>query len=195
MRQGAQLHLRLGVRYVSAPMVGPRCPSSPVSGQGSTDRLAEVGIATAYHLGVAGYTHLYVIGSPGGFAGTDGVNPIETLIFVGEADRMWVEGRYFDANCGPLGRVKAIVPAGPDAPDMLLDACLSFHPRPFQACPSFAIVADQLGDTERLDFDRWTAIPAAWFHLREEARPIFATLHIWRADLIALDHSDRRRRA
>jgi hypothetical protein len=132
---------------------------------------------------VAGYTHLYVIGGQGGFAGADGVNPIETLVLVGEADRMWLEGRYFDAGHAPMGRVKVMIPAGPHAPDMLLDACLAFHPGPFQGCPSFPTVAEQL----RLDFDRWTAIPAAWPQLREEARAVFSQLHMWRADLVALD--------
>jgi hypothetical protein len=130
---------------------------------------------------MAGYTHLYVIGGQGGFGGADGVNPVETLILVGEADRMWLEGRYFDAGHGPMKQVKVMVPAGPKAPNMLLDASLAFHPGPF------AVASEQLGDTERLDFDHGEAIPAAWPQLREEARTIFSQLHIWRADLVSLD--------
>ena len=118
---------------------------------------------------MAGYTHFYVIGSPGGFAGADGVNPIESLILVGEADRMWFEARYFDAHHKALRSLKTMVPAGPDALDMLLDAGLCFHPGPFRWCPTFAIVAEQLGETTRLDFDRWNDIPAAWPELREES--------------------------
>jgi hypothetical protein len=141
----------------------------------------------SYTSDVAGYTHLYVIGGEGGFSGSDGVNAIQTLILVGEADRMWLEGRYFDACPGPMGKLKTMVPAEPEALDALLDACLMFHPDPFEDCPSFATVVEQLGNTEHLDFSHWTAIPAAWPQLREEARPAFSQLHIWRADLDALD--------
>ena len=136
---------------------------------------------------MAGYTRLYVIGDQGGFAGSDGVNPIETLILVGEADRKWFEGPYCDARHGSMGRLKTMVPAEPEALDALLDACIIFHPDPFRACPSFPIVVEQLSDTERLDFNLWTGIPAVWPQLREEARSIFSQLHIWKADLVALD--------
>jgi len=100
---------------------------------------------------------------------------------------MWFEARYFDADHSALRSLKTMVPAGPDALDMLLDACLCFHPGPFRSCPTFATVAEQLGDTTRLDFDRWTDVPAAWPELREEARPAFRRLYIWRADLAALN--------
>lgn len=141
----------------------------------------------SYTFVVAGFTRLYVIGGPGGFAGSDGVNPIETLILVGEADRTWLEGRYFVSGRGPIGQVKTMVPAEPGALDALLDACLVFHPDPFRECPSFETVIDQIGTTDHLDFHLWSAIPTAWPALREQARPIARQLHVWRADLEALE--------
>ncbi len=143
-----------------------------------------------YTPGVAGYTHLYVVGGEGGFAGADGVNPIKTLILVGGADRVWFEGRYLDPNHGPMGKLKTIVPAEPEPLDALLDACLAFHPAPFRDCPSFTSVVEQLGDTEHLEFSVWTAIPRAWPRLREEGRSILPTLHIWSAKLEALQVED-----
>jgi hypothetical protein len=92
---------------------------------------------------------LYVNGSPGGFA--DGVNH------------------------NALRSLKTMVPAGPGALDLLLGACACFHPVPFHSYPTFATVAEQLGDTTRLDFVPWTDIPTAWPELREEAGRPFAS--------------------
>lgn len=150
-------------------------------------RIGSIEATSTYTSVVAGYTHFYVIGKQGGFAGADGVNPIESVLVVGEADRMWFEARYFDTGHTALGSLKTMIPASPDALDMLLDACLCFHPGPFRSCPSFITVTEQLGDTTRLDFHHWTDIPAAWPELREEARAAFRQLHIWRADLEVVD--------
>lgn len=133
---------------------------------------------------MAGYTKLYVIGDPGGFLGSDGVNPIYLLILVGESDRQWLEPHYLDTSIAPLGDLRVIVPAGPDHPDSVLDACIGFFPGPFTACGSFHDVASQLVGVERLDFHLGArSVPTSWTTLREEARPIFDELHIWRAEL------------
>lgn len=56
--------------------------------------------------------------------------------------------------------------------------------------PSLEVVESALGDAERLDFDLGrTSIPAAWARLREEARPVFAALNVWQADLVPLARS------
>jgi len=89
---------------------------------------------------VAGYSKFYVIGGQGGFMGADGVNPIEFLVLVGDAGRQWLEPHYFDRSIKPIGRLRAIVPAGPDQPDSLLDACIAFCPRHFRECPSLGEV-------------------------------------------------------
>lgn len=120
--------------------------------------------------------------------GADGVNPIEFLILVGGADRHWLEPHYIDSSITPIGRVQVIVPARPNAPDSLLDACIAFCPRHFTSCPSLAEVETALADEDRLDFHLDAqGIPAAWARLREEARPRFAALNIWQADLAPLD--------
>jgi len=136
---------------------------------------------------VAGYSKLYVVGGLGGFMGADGVNPIEFLVLVGDADRQWLEPHYFDKSIRPVGRLRVIVPAGPDHPDSLLDACIAFYPQHFRSCPSLEEVESALREAERLDFHaRSQEIPAAWASLREEARPLFAAMNIWRADLIPI---------
>ncbi len=137
---------------------------------------------------MAGYSRLYVVGGLGGFMGADGVNPIEFLILVGEGNRQWLEPHYFDRSIRPMGKIRVIVPAGPDHPDALLDACLAFYPRHCESCPSLARVEAALQDAERLDFDAEPrGIPAAWADLREEARPLFAAMNIWRADLVPIN--------
>ena len=133
---------------------------------------------------MAGYSRLYVVGGLGGFQGADGVNPISFQILVGDADRQWLEAHYFDASIKPLGDVRIIVPAGPDHPDALLDASIAFFPQQFRACPSLVAVEAELRGVKRLDFDSGRGIPAASGALREEARPLFGELHIWRADLV-----------
>lgn len=136
---------------------------------------------------MAGFSRLYVVGGQGGFMGADGVNPIEAMVLIGDADRQWLEARYFDTSITPIGAVRVIVPAGPDLPDSLLDACIAFFPRYFKACPSLAEVESALEGVERLDFDaRPQDIPFAWAKLREEARPMFAQMAIWKADLVRL---------
>lgn len=119
--------------------------------------------------------------------GADGVNPIEFLVLVGDADRQWLEPHYFDRSIMPIGRVQVIVPPGPDHPDSLLDACIAFCPRHFRTCPSLGEVESALRDADRLDFDaRPQDIPPAWANLREEARPLLAAMSIWRADLVPI---------
>ena len=116
--------------------------------------------------------------------GADGVNPIEFLVLVGDADRQWLEPHYFDMSIKPMGKLKVIVPEGPDQPDSLLDACIAFCPRHFRGCPSLTEVESELRDMNRLDFDaRPQDIPTAWVSLREEARKLFSEMGIWQADL------------
>jgi hypothetical protein len=137
---------------------------------------------------VAGYSKLYVVGGLGGFMGADGVNPIEFFVLVGDADRQWLEPHYVDKSIMPIGRIRIVLPARPDHPDSLLDACIAFCPRHFRSCPSLAEVESALGDADRLDFDAHRGgIPAAWPGLRDEARPLLAAMNIWRADLVPIE--------
>ena len=136
---------------------------------------------------MAGYSRIYVVGGLGGHDGCDGVNPIEFMLLVGNADRQWLEPRYMDAATKPLGRLRFVVPEGPDHADALLDACIAFAPRYFAECPSLAKVAAELRDVERLDLHMPIGpIPAAWAVLREEARAPFARLNIWDGELTRL---------
>lgn len=122
--------------------------------------------------------------------GADGVNPIEFLVLVGDADRQWLEPHYFDRSIKPIGKLRVIIPAGPDQPDSLLDACIAFCPRHFRNCPSLGEVESALRDAERLDFHaRPQDIPTAWARLRDEARPLLTDMSIWRADLMPIERT------
>ncbi len=132
---------------------------------------------------MSGYSRLYVLGGEGGYVGADGINPIGLFILVGEGHRQWLEPYYVDHSLKPLGAVRNLIPAEPDHPDMLLDALIAFAARLFETCPSLLAVEEQLGDADYLDFSSVDpGIPASWADLREEARPLFADLNIWRAD-------------
>lgn len=109
------------------------------------------------------------------------------MVLVGESDRQWLEPHYFDPSIVPIGKLKVIVPSGPDHADALLDACIAFCPRHFASCPSLAKVEAAIADAVRLDFHLGSnEIPARWAELREEARPSFAAMGIWRADLVPM---------
>jgi hypothetical protein len=136
---------------------------------------------------MSGYSRLYVVGELGGFMGADGVNPILFQILIGDADRQWLEVHYFDKFVKPIGNLSVIVPAGPDDPEVLLDACIAFFPDRFRSCPSLAAVEQALQNAERLDFNMGKDdIPAAWGDLREEARPLFRALNVWQADFVPM---------
>ena len=119
---------------------------------------------------MAGYSTLYCIGGLGGFMGADGINPIQMQIWVGNSDRQWLEAYYFDSNIRPIGKIKVIVPEGPNHPNALLDACLAFYPSAFAQCASMAAIQSKLAQAERLDFDTArNEIPREWYQLRSEA--------------------------
>ena len=142
---------------------------------------------------MAGYSKLYAIGGLGGFGGTDGVNPIELLILVGESDRQWLEARYLNDAIAPLGKLRVIVPTGPDHPDALLDACLAFCPGYFSGCPALEDVRAELGDADRLDFSLEPGrIPPSWPRLREEAGSALERMNIWEANLEPLLRPNQR---
>jgi hypothetical protein len=133
---------------------------------------------------MAGFSKIVVVGDLGGFQGADGVNPIHFIILVGNADRQWLEVKYFDPTIVPIGKVRTIIPEGPDDPASLLDACLAFGPASFRSCPSLAEVEAALRDIEVLDFGQGKSmIPSAWTRLRQEARPFFEKFNIWEANL------------
>ena len=136
---------------------------------------------------MAGFSTMYVLGRPGGFGGADGVGSIEGFILVGDASRQWLEPHYMDGTVCALGQLRVIVPAGSNHPDALLDACLGFFPDHFRSCPSLPAVEAELGQLDRLDFHLAPdEVPGTWATLREEARPLFAAMDIWKAELVPL---------
>ena len=105
---------------------------------------------------------------------------------MGRSDREWLEPHYFDTNIRPIGNLRVIVPSGPDHPDALLDACIAFFSNPFRSCPSFANVEVALGSRDRIEFDNPDDVPHSWASLRDEARPRFSGLRLWKAELVQI---------
>jgi hypothetical protein len=133
---------------------------------------------------MAGFSRLYCIGGLGGFMGADGINPITLQILVGDADRQWLEPHYFDKSIKPIGKIRAIVPEGPEHSNMLIDACIAFAPTYFNKCPTLSTIEQQLKGFTRLDFNiGLDKIPNEWADLRKEAEPFFRSLNIFEAEL------------
>ena len=107
---------------------------------------------------MAGYSKIYCLGEEGGFMGADGINPIQLQIWVGDANRQWLEAHYFDEKIKPIGNVTRIFPKLPDDPNSLLDACIAFFPDHFRECPTLAKVEESLEKSEFIDFDRGVCI-------------------------------------
>ena len=125
---------------------------------------------------------IYCIGAEGGFMGSDGLREIHLQILVTDSDRQALVAYHLDRRIRPMGRVKVIIPVGPDHPDALIDACLAFFPEYFESCPSLAQVAEELANARRIDFDL-DGEPTGWAQLREEARPLFKKMIIYEAVL------------
>ncbi len=139
---------------------------------------------------MAGYSRIYCIGGRGGFQGADGINPIRLQIWVGDADRQWLEPHYIDSTLRPLGALRSIIPETPHHSNALLDACIAFYPAHFRDCPKLAALERQLGGVTQLDFNLGKdEFLKEWSQLRSEARPHFRTLHIFEAELVLVDLS------
>jgi hypothetical protein len=133
---------------------------------------------------MSGYSKIYCIGGLGGFHGADGINPIHFQIWVGDADRQWLEVHYVDRLIKPLGRIKSIIPEGPNDPAGLLDACIAFYPKHFSKCSSLKVIREKTSGFESLDFHLGKKkIPKEWYALRGEALPFFKTLNIFEGEL------------
>ncbi len=137
---------------------------------------------------MAGFSKIYFIGGLGGFQGADGVNPILMQIWVGDGNRQWLQPHYIDRSIKPIGSLTTLIPDGPDSPTSLLDACIAFYPKAFEACSSLGEATLLLADATHLDFDQDPLnVPVVWRSLREEAQPHFARLNVFEAVLKPFD--------
>ena len=132
---------------------------------------------------MAGINQMFFVGGQGGVLGADGINPIYFQIWVGDANRQWLEVHYVDRSLQPMGKVTRFVPRRPNDPVNIMDACLLFYPEHFAKCSLISVVAEKLKDTEFVDFDLEENVPKEWPWLRYEARPYFEELGIFSAKL------------
>jgi len=133
---------------------------------------------------MSGYSKIYCIGGFGGFQGADGINPIYFQIWVGDADRQWLEVHYIDRSIKPLGQINTIIPESPNNPNGLIDACIAFYPKHFNKCNSLKLVREKISSFDSLDFHLGLKkIPKEWFMLRKEALPFFQKLNIFEGKL------------
>ncbi len=126
---------------------------------------------------MAGYSKIFCIGHAETY---DGIANVRLCILQGEGNRQWFEAGFVAPGLKPLGSLRVVVPARPNDPDGLIDACIAFYPSWFSDCPSLALVSRQLKGQTCLDFDLGRAlIPKEWYQLREEARRKFDDLVIY----------------
>jgi len=133
------------------------------------------------------YSKLYFVVGDEGYHG-DGKNTISLEILQGEGNRRWLEPHYFDDRLKPIGEIKTMTPEGPDDPNSLIDACIAFAPKYFEGCPSLEEIKQSMKSFKHLDFDLdKEKIPQLWGKLRDEAKPIFKKLKIFKPSLAELD--------
>lgn len=119
------------------------------------------------------------------------VESIDLQIFLGEGHRQWYEAHYLDDLIKPIGKIRVMVPIGPNDENSLLDACIIFAPMYFESCPSLKKIQIELKDAKSLDFDLDKNIPESWNQLRHESEPIFEKLNIFKIKLVPLTADQR----
>lgn len=140
---------------------------------------------------MGGFSRIY--GITGTFRdNSESVALIYVQILVGEGHRQWYEAHYFDKSIKPIGKIRSMVPIGPNDENSLLDACIAFAPKFFESCPTLKKIKEELKDSEVLGFDSdKDKIPKEWKQLRREAAPIFEKLNISKIKLIPLSTEQR----
>lgn len=136
------------------------------------------------------FASLYSVASASNELPTHGPRNLLFHILVGNGDRQWLEVHYFDRSIRQLGGVTSIIPAHPDDPLSLLDACIAFFPQHFRDCPSLRACEKQLRGTAQLNFARGGNAPKQWEQLRHEAGEAFMQLAIYQAGYQLALHTD-----
>jgi len=142
---------------------------------------------------MAGFSRAVYIGSPGGYLGADGLNPIDLEILIGDGNRQWFEAVYHNKSIKPKGKQKTIVPFYPDSIDSLIDAIIIFYPSLFDSSPIIKEAYNQLSDIQFIDFANEKIIPANWIDIRNEARKYISDLTVYYANFeeISLAHPEK----
>ena len=119
-------------------------------------------ITKAFFVAKCHLNHDYVI-SPG---------DLILAIFRGDGGRIWYESHSLSEKVSPLGNITRIVPSGPEDPNQILDALITFAPDYFDTCPSMKTVKEKLQGISFLDFDSGDGIPSEWEQLRSEVKKV-----------------------
>jgi hypothetical protein len=126
---------------------------------------------------MAGYNAIWIVGRKT----HDGVNPISTMVLQGLSDRIWLElPRGYKTS---KVKVKTMIPPQPNDPNMLIDMCMAFMPQLFQENPHYVQMLEHMESKTFLDLHLNENVPDTWELVREEVRPIFDQLTIFKADI------------
>ena len=128
---------------------------------------------------MAGFNQIIIVGMPGGFQGTDGVNRIDLLMLIGNSGRQWIELLENRFSNNPISNVKRIVPSAPDQKNSILDAIVLFCPELFSENILYTDFVNQLNDIEFIDFEADKNVPKDWETYRSSFIPIVKELDIY----------------
>jgi hypothetical protein len=132
---------------------------------------------------MAGFSTIYCLGGLGGFRGSDGINLIAAQIWKGDGNVQWMEAHYFADDLQPYGQVEQFIPRGPDDENALLDAAILFFHNQFSLTLP-ATLEMEIGDQTTVDISQFDDVLMKELNrLREEARPEFYTLNLFKAEL------------
>ena len=125
-----------------------------------------------------------MVGGSGGFLGSDGINPIALQILIGTSSREWLEPKYFDEKFSSISGITHIVPKNPINDDNIINGLIIFAPQLFEKncdlLKNAIIYFEKLGK-KRIDMSKDE--PEFWTDLIIQAKPIFESLKLFRADI------------
>ena len=123
---------------------------------------------------MSGIVAYYLVGTGGGFLGSDGLASVDFIIGVGASDVEWFElVKYRTYNHTPLAMsLKSFVPKGPDDPDKLRVAMVLWASELFKDCPSYELVKRELEGVESMALHTGYDVPEHFWDLIEESRSV-----------------------
>ena len=133
---------------------------------------------------MAGFHKIYMIGGQGGFLGSDGINPIGFQILVGNADREWLEVKYFDEHFQSIAGITHMVPLRPINDENIINGIIMFGPQLFmQDCDLLKDAFKHFKDLGKKKIDMGIDQPDFWNELVDQAQSKFQNINLYSADI------------